>query len=269
MDNPRCGRRDGTPAMKPSEPNRATAAMPRTASEKDREANPGYAAFHEPRFAFLLAMLQQHARGRPLRILDVGRSPMTGRIAERLGTRVDSLGLEPDEDLPTGRHHHIDLNDARTSAHAGAPLGPYDVVVFAEVLEHLHAAPEPVLAFLRGVMKPGGRLLLQTPNAASLSKRVKLALGVQPFERIRVDPENPGHYREYTRKELVEILREAAFTVDEVWHRHYFDLRFARHETGGERPAMIAGAIRNVAYRALPPFLREGITILATRDRAP
>ncbi|MDP9149663.1 MAG: hypothetical protein M3O36_06955 [Myxococcota bacterium] len=53
--------------------------------------------------------------------------------------------------------------------------------MFAEVLEHLHTAPELVLAFLRRLLLPQGLLILQTPNAASLSKRIKTGDGGKSF----------------------------------------------------------------------------------------
>ena len=234
-----------------------------TASSEERRPNLQYLAFHRPRFAFLIALLRRRTGVERSRVLDVGRSPLTMMIADELNLQVDSLGLEPDERLPTGLHYAFDLNDTQDPTRWRSGLGPYDVVVFAEVMEHLYTAPELVLTYLRHLLVPGGLLVLQTPNAASLSKRVKLACGVNPFERIRADRSNPGHYREYTLRELLEVLRAAGFVPEEVQRRYYFDVRFARHERGDETPSLIAGAIRNLVYRCLPPSLREGITILA------
>jgi SAM-dependent methyltransferase len=183
-----------------------------------------------------------------------------------LGIRVDSLGLEPDAELSTGRHYCFDLNETQYRDRWRSGLGPYDLVVFAEVIEHLYTAPELVLDFLGRLLVPRGLLLLQTPNAVSLGKRVKFALGINPFERIRVDRLNPGHYREYTLNELLDILRRSQFSAERTWRRYYFDTRFARHEVGNEEPRMISGSIRNFGYRLLPPSLREGITVLARRD---
>ena len=50
-----------------------------------------------------------------------------------------------------------------------------------------------------------------------------------------------------------------------MWLKHYFDVRYARHERGDEPPRQIAGALKNALYRLLPASLREGITILARR----
>ncbi|HXU02733.1 MAG TPA: methyltransferase domain-containing protein, partial [Polyangia bacterium] len=146
-----------------------------------------------------------------------------------------------------------------------ADVGPYDVIVFAEVIEHLYTAPELVLPYLRDLLVPGGVLLLQTPNAVSLRKRAKLLLGVNPFERIRPERDNPGHFREYTASELKDLLAGAGFSIDQVWMKHYFDVRYARHNRGDEPPQLVVGALKNALYRMLPASLREGITILARR----
>jgi hypothetical protein len=235
-----------------------------TASQKEAEPNAGYIAFHAPRFAFVVELLRSYVRNPGTRrVLDVGRSHLSTKLARELGVRVDSVGLEPDEELPTGRHYRLDLNETQSEGGPPSGLGPYDVVVFAEVIEHLYTAPELVLAFLGRLMVRGGILVVQTPNAVSLGKRVKMVLGKNPFERIRADRRNPGHYREYTLNELTGVLVATGFTVEQTFRRYYFDARFARHEVGDEAPARVRGALRNVVYRSLPPPLREGITIVA------
>jgi SAM-dependent methyltransferase len=237
----------------------------RRAPSAEPAANPGYAAFHAPRYAFLLEVLAREVRMPRPRLLDIGRSELTAMIAGRLDAPVDSLGLEPDATLPSGRHHRFDLNDAQHRERWRTDLGSYDAIVFAEVLEHLHTAPELVLAYLRSLLAPHGLLFVQTPNAAALWKRLRLLGGRNPYERIRVDPTNPGHFREYTARELEAIVAGAGFGVRQSWTRFYFDSRHERHQTGQEPPSPIKGAIKNVVYRWLPASLREGITLVAER----
>jgi hypothetical protein len=111
----------------------------------------------------------------------------------------------------------------------------------------------PVLRFLRSGLHGGGHLVLQTPNATALPKRVRMAIGFNPYDPIREDPRNPGHYHEYTVHELTEALEAAGFEIVRRISANYFD----------------HGSRKNRAYRAvgpaLPPGLREGITILARR----
>jgi hypothetical protein len=213
----------------------------------------------------VIECLRRHLPTAADRVLDVGPSELTSLLGESLGITVDSLGLEPDGQGPAGRHHCFDLNQTQQRQRWRLDLGPYHAIVFAEVLEHLHTAPELVLSYLRELIAPGGLLVLQTPNAVALRKRMRLLLGHNPFERIRTDPSNPGHFREYTAHELREIVEGAGFTIGELSMEFYFDARFAHHQTGREPPAPVKGAIQNLLYRSLPPSLREGISILAQK----
>ena len=229
------------------------------------DANPAYAAFHRPRFAFLIEVMRSCGATANSRILDIGTSRLTSMIANEFSVRVESMGLESEAETKEFVHHRFDLNTLGDRTPTGAKLGPYDIIVFAEVLEHLYTAPELVLPYLRGLLVPGGVLLLQTPNAVALRKRAKMVLGLNPFERIRLERDNPGHFREYTAMELRELLVIGGFAVERLWMKHYFDVRYARHEHGDETPSVIVGTLKNVFYRLLPSSLREGITILARR----
>jgi 2-polyprenyl-3-methyl-5-hydroxy-6-metoxy-1,4-benzoquinol methylase len=88
--------------------------------------------------------------------------------------------------------------------------------VLGEVIEHVYVAPSLVLPALRNLLKPGGAMLVTTPNAAALAKRVRLLLGQNPFEMPRETPENPGHFREYTAAEMRKLGREAGFASVEI-----------------------------------------------------
>jgi SAM-dependent methyltransferase len=151
--------------------------IPSTASIRGTDT--GYRAFHAPRYRFLLELIDRYAPA-PVRVLDIGLSPFTTLLRAHLDRPIDSLGLEPASRLADGAHYQFDLN-ALDAGHAGRPpLAGYDVIVYAEVLEHLHTPPLPVLRFLHDALAPNGVLLLQTPNAASLFKRVRLLFGIQP-----------------------------------------------------------------------------------------
>jgi hypothetical protein len=185
-------------------------------------------------------------------------------LREELACPVDTLGLQPDERGGEASHYHADLNHPDALP---ADLPRYDLVVFAEVLEHLHTAPAPVLAALARRLTDEGTLLLQTPNAASLPKRLKLLFGRNPFEPLRGNPLDPGHFREYTLGELRALAAEAGLRVESQHRRFYFDARFGRHRDGAVQARPVTGRMKNLIYRALPPSLREGITLVLRRSR--
>jgi len=230
----------------------------------------GYEAYHAPRFAFVIGCVRVLGLPAEARILDIGPSPLTSLLRDAFPNPVDTAGLEETmPPFPGAAHYRLDLNSAgRGETGRGMPL--YGLIILAEVLEHLPTAPVPVLRFLRERIEPGGWLLLQTPNAASLPKRLKLLAGRNPFDVPREDTGNPGHFREYTATELRTIAQDAGFGVEGLFRRYYFDARYARHETGHEWPSPFAGALKNAVYRRLPPSLREGITlVLRPRARSP
>jgi len=225
----------------------------------------GYRAFHAPRYRYLLNVVERHVPP-GARILDVGLSPLTDILRRQLDRPIDTLGLEPQGREP--QHFQFDLN-ALADPHAARPALPrYGLIVFAEVMEHLHTSPALPLAFFREHLVDGGILVVQTPNAASLGKRLKLLAGLNPYEMIREDRGNPGHFREYTARELRGLAARAGFTVVHLDRRFYFDARHADHaqDGGAGTPRPRLGALKNVVYSVLPPFLREGMTAVLRRE---
>lgn len=93
--------------------------------------------------------------------------------------------------------------------------GSFDQVVAMEVLEHLAVDPMFMLAEANRVLKPGGRLLLTTPNIVSITSLYLLLWGQHPA--VGRQGYGPGtmdrHHREYTPQELREILPAAGFDL--------------------------------------------------------
>jgi len=222
----------------------------------------GYVAYHAPRYAFLLRLLAEYGVTADTTLLDIGPSRLTALIRESFGVRVDSLGFGPDHAVDGARHFEFDLNLAQDETQWRQDLPQYEFVVMAEVLEHLYTAPSLVLAFVKTLLVANGRLILQTPNAASLPKRLKLLLGRNPYEMLRIDRSDPGHFREYTISELRRLAEETGFGVERCMTRFYFDARFAHHAAGHVAPQPVVGRVKNSLYRSLPEGLREGITMV-------
>jgi SAM-dependent methyltransferase len=101
-----------------------------------------------------------------------------------------------------------------------------DCAVFTEVLEHLHYYYVPlVLNKINRALKHGGVLILRTPNIASLFRRLRLLLGIQPIYRY--------HVREYTMKEVISLLREAGFEIVKAYYSIIADLTYIRYRSRG------------------------------------
>jgi SAM-dependent methyltransferase len=222
----------------------------------------GYNSYHAPRYTALLTLLSEHLPGPDGRILDIGRSALTDLIRQTCGVRVDTLGFEPDERAEAGDHYHFNLNDAQQEALWRRDLPAYDVIVMAEVIEHLHTAPRLVLSFLSQLMAAGGVLIVQTPNAAALHKRLELLFGRNPYHLIREDVTNPGHFREYTMTELTDYARMVGLEVEAQFYGNYFDYRYRGHGTPGVRSPRPNLQLINIAFSLLPGSLKPGITLV-------
>jgi len=227
---------------------------------RERFPGNGYVGFHARRYASLVQLLDGKLAPDML-VLDIGRSPLTEVLHERFGVRVDSLGFNGEGESAEGRTWWFDLNMAQTQEKWRTDLPEYDVVVMGEVIEHLHTAPRLVLSFLRTLLKPDGRLIIQTPNAAVLHKRLELLAGRNPYELIREQTNDPGHFREYTRKELERAVRAAGLEVEQWFAADYLD--YSRKAAGKNRPRL--GKVVNAVYRYSPPSLRPGQTLVARR----
>jgi len=183
------------------------------------------------------------------RILDVGQAYESELLRGLPGAVVDSLGFGDERFPPREGERHVafDLKEAHRPE-AWPELAGYDIVVCAEVIEHLPVSPLPALRLLASALKPGGWLVLQTPNAARIANRLRLLAGRNPLEPLKDDLVSPGHIREYTLEEVLALGREAGLEVGGWLTANYF----------------VTGSPGNSVVRRLgplvPPRLRAGIT---------
>lgn len=105
----------------------------------------------------------------------------------------------------------VNIELINQSAEKSQPKKNYfDVVLLIDVIEHLHGSPRELLNYSIASLKPGGLLLIETPNAVSLLKRLKMLCGKSSHISANFLYWNIGEYRshirEYTLSELKEIL---------------------------------------------------------------
>ena len=126
-----------------------------TAKEiRNIDPNDVYTAYHAPRYSSLIKFLGKHMDKRK-KVLDIGSSKLTELLSKSFEVNVDTLGFQCDGPSKTGYHHQFDLNNAQFKDKWLNPIGKYDVIVMAEVIEHLYTSPTLVLAFLKSVLTSG------------------------------------------------------------------------------------------------------------------
>lgn len=89
---------------------------------------------------------------------------------------------------------------------AGLASNTYDAVFCMGVIEHIPHTPRLLLETLNRVLKPGGWLIMDTPNLGYLYKREQLRRGESVYCPLELQYETAlpfeGHHREFTVKEV-------------------------------------------------------------------
>ena len=106
--------------------------------------------------------------------------------------------------------HHFNIESERFPF----PDHQFDVLLFCEIIEHLQTDPLNVLREIKRVLKPGGTLVLTTPNVARLENVARMMAGVNIYDQYSGYGAYGRHNREYNRHELHLLLSWAGFEVD-------------------------------------------------------
>jgi SAM-dependent methyltransferase len=195
-----------------------------------------------------LAVAEVVAVGDPGRVLEIGVGYLNLVLTLRrvLGDTVELSGVEH-----PGRRY---LDDATFQSEVGElkldlrrcdiitdpfPFaeGSFDVVLFSEIIEHLSPAAVPdVLERLRGLVAPGGRIVVSSPNLGAFFRIASLAFGKGHVMDTPVDvaihPGVYGHMRLYGRNDICLLAGAAGLRVSDWrwlnWDRGFIDRSTAR-----------------------------------------
>jgi SAM-dependent methyltransferase len=112
----------------------------------------------------------------------------------------------------------VDLFDAEKDRYP-YPDDHYATVLCGELIEHLFEDPMHMMGEINRILKPGGHLVLTTPNAAGLRAIAAILEGYHPgFFPAYIRPSETGqvdarHNREYTPREIRQLFETAGFEV--------------------------------------------------------
>jgi 2-polyprenyl-3-methyl-5-hydroxy-6-metoxy-1,4-benzoquinol methylase len=106
-----------------------------------------------------------------------------------------------------------------------------DVVVLTQVIEHV-ADTDGLIEEIMRILKPGGTLLLSTPNLGAWFNRIMLLFGMQPvftevsFKGVFGRPGKvlAGHLRLFTSRALIEFLTFHGLVEIDVRGATYHDV---------------------------------------------
>jgi SAM-dependent methyltransferase len=174
----------------------------------------------------VLRYILDHARsgGAPPRILDVGAQFSSLAVyAVKLGCHATAVdyGRAAKAFQQVAADHGVDFKECDVGAEAlPFPDNQFDFVTYTDVMEHHPFSPKRVLREIHRVLIPGGRVIVVTPNHASIYNRLKLLFGGSVnddfdyfFNTCADERIYDGHHREYTRAELRAALGRTQFQV--------------------------------------------------------
>ena len=186
-----------------------------------------YAETHAVRFHETLRFLPSLGAG--ARVLELGAVPYYFTILmERFaGVRPDTLSFFEFEKSQSATHVVGNGASGERYEFAYRPLNietdvfpfqdnTYDLVLCCEVLEHLLINPSHMLYEAHRVLKPGGRILVTTPNALRWDNLFAMVRGSNIYDRYHGNGIYGRHNREYSVVEIEELLTANGYEIERL-----------------------------------------------------
>jgi methionine biosynthesis protein MetW len=204
------------------------------------------------------------------RVLDVGCA--TGYMARLLGERgCTVIGVESQAEAAAQARDSCETvieGDIEDPATRRVLPAPFEVVIFADVLEHLRD-PWETLAFARALLADGGRALVSVPNIGHWTARRALVRG--RFRYAEHGLFDRTHLRFFTRESASELARRAGFEVaEERFATAPLPLEYVyRRYAGGteQAPPPLAARLRERSTRSWPELFALQFVLTLTPAR--
>jgi 2-polyprenyl-3-methyl-5-hydroxy-6-metoxy-1,4-benzoquinol methylase len=151
-------------------------------------------------------ILKQCGEGGGQRLLDVGcaRGHLASALAER-GWEVTGVEYDP-SDAQVAKSRGLNIITSSAEDAFANLTEKYDVIVFADVLEHL-VDPLTVLKLAKNQLTSDGRIVISIPNVAHLTVRLQLFFGSFTYSDRGILDRTHLHF--YTKKTLAEMITKA------------------------------------------------------------
>lgn len=150
------------------------------------------------------------------KILDVGCG--TGKLAEKL--RKDKncyvVGIERDTvevRLAKQRCNEIIIADVEQLKEIPFEAGYFDIIVFADILEHLFD-PKSVLFTFKKYLSNTGYIFISVPNVANWSLRFKLATGHWDYKETGLLDNT--HIRFFTLSTIKDLVQKCGYDISYI-----------------------------------------------------
>ena len=243
--------------------------MKRNSSDRSQDENAQlYELIHEYRLALLKKTLLDLAGNNNPKVLDVGcYPPFIFDFCQQQGWETHGVASQH-EQVVDDTVQQLNIESDRFPW----PDAYFDLIVFTEVIEHLPHSPVTPLREMARVLKPGGRVIITTPNAVKLHHRLKLLFGYSvsfPIDQlVSVSPHDGSlyhlHHREYTLAELQTVVTLAGLRVVTASHVCLYPPTRTKvaHESN------VTKSIKWLGYFAqqLVPSFRDSLVVIAEKS---
>jgi SAM-dependent methyltransferase len=192
-----------------------------------------YTQTHSRRFYETLRLLPDLPAG--ARVLEVGALPyyLTILLKKFRGLNVETLSLFEFEESETTTHtvENVEFGEVYDFQYGAVNVerdafpyddNSFDAVLCCEVLEHLLINPSHMLYEIHRVLRPGGHLLLTTPNVATWGNVFALIKGNNIYDRYHGNGIYGRHNREYSMTEVRELLEKSGFSINSLYTRSVY-----------------------------------------------
>lgn len=180
---------------------------------------------HKNRYRKDLEIIEQYFKQG--KILDLGANPFHITFClKRLGYDVVGIDINPEFFKSFIDKYGLSIKKVNIEFEK-IPFksNTFDLIIFNEVFEHLRINPIFTLKEINRVLKPGGILLLTTPNLYAIHKILMFNSGrsfndaYEQFQKIETYG-YVGHIREYSTDEIKKFLIKTNFDVEKVIYRN-------------------------------------------------
>jgi SAM-dependent methyltransferase len=222
-----------------------------------------YARHHAGRLKWDTELIKENFR--PSRLLNIGAAPYVFEHLLRKAlpeTAVVSIDLNPERFPNTAEILGITVIGLDIEHDALEDIGRFPLVIFCEIFEHLRADLLGTMRRVSSAVDRDGILYLTMPNGLGLASWSRFLAGrtgpapVHEWGKL-ASIGHMGHVREYSVREVSEVLAEVGLTVERVVYRrkreHPYSLRNA-----------VRLAVKDFAFGAFPA-LGEEIVVVARR----
>ena len=149
------------------------------------------------------------------RVLDVGCS--SGNFGESLirlkKCEVIGIDIDPKDILLAKKvltkALKLDINNTKNYK----LLGKFDVIIFADVIEHL-IDPRETLRKVKVLLKNDGKIIFSIPNMAHISVRLQLLDGLFPYKNSGLLDKTHLHF--YDREEVDTVFADAGYNIGDM-----------------------------------------------------